>query len=237
MILTLKKHNMKKSILVLIILFLGINNELCAQWNSAGDNYSTGELSIGSQTPNSYSKLIIKGPNTPLGIGSKRDLSFEFAAAGKAQIRAFRGGAWDTYMHFLTTPSTGGTPLTRMSINENGKVGIGTTNPDEKLTVKGKIHAEEVRVDLSVPPDYVFQKYYTGVSILKESYKMLTLEEVEEFTKKNHHLPEVPSAKQIQKEGLNLKQMTALLLQKVEELTLYTIEQEKRIKVLEKNKK
>jgi hypothetical protein len=63
---------------------------------------------------------------------------------------------------------------------------------------------------------------------------MPTLEEVEKFTKKNHHLPEVPSAKQIKKEGLNLKKMTALLLQKVEELTLYIIEQEKRIKILEK---
>jgi hypothetical protein len=114
-----------------------------------------------------------------------------------------------------------------------GNVGIGSTNPDEKLTVKGKIHAEEVRVDLNVPADYVFQKYYTGASLLKEDYKMPTLEEVAAFTKKNHHLPEIPSAAQIQKEGLHLKQMTNLLLQKIEELTLYTIEQEKRINALE----
>jgi|TARA_B110000238_G_C15980951_1_gene375982 hypothetical protein len=115
----------------------------------------------------------------------------------------------------------------------DGKLGIGTQNPDEKLTVKGKIHAEEVRVDLNVPADYVFQKYYTGASLLKETYKMPTLEEVAAFTKKNHHLPEVPSAAQIQKEGLHLKQMTNLLLQKIEELTIYTIEQEKRINALE----
>tara|TARA_B110000240_G_scaffold186984_1_gene224197 strand:- start:49 stop:969 length:921 start_codon:yes stop_codon:yes gene_type:complete len=115
----------------------------------------------------------------------------------------------------------------------SGYVGIGTRNPDEKLTVKGKIHAEEVRVDLNVPADYVFQKYYTGASLLKETYKMPTLEEVAAFTKKNHHLPEVPSAAQIQKEGLHLKQMTNLLLQKIEELTIYTIEQEKRINALE----
>ena len=114
--------------------------------------------------------------------------------------------------------------------NNGANVGIGTSNPDEKLTVKGKVHAEEVKVDLSVPPDYVFQKYYTGTSLLKSSYTMPTLEEVESFTKRNHHLPEVPSAKEIKENGFNLKQMTALLLQKVEELTLYTIEQEKRIK-------
>ena len=115
----------------------------------------------------------------------------------------------------------------------DGKIGVGSRNPDEKLTVKGKIHAEEVRVDLNVPADYVFQKYYTGASLLKDTYKMPTLEEVAAFTKKNHHLPEIPSAAQIQKEGLHLKQMTNLLLQKIEELTIYTIEQEKRINALE----
>ena len=47
----------------------------------------------------------------------------------------------------------------------NGKVGIGTSNPDEKLTVKGKIHAEEVKVDLNVPPDYVFEKFYIHVPV------------------------------------------------------------------------
>jgi len=114
-----------------------------------------------------------------------------------------------------------------------GNVGIGTGNPDEKLTVKGKIHAEEVKVDLSVPPDYVFEKYYTGESLLKSDYQMPTLQEIEAFTKLNHHLPNVPSAEEIQKDGLKLGEMTSILLQKIEELTLYTIEQEKRINALE----
>lgn len=122
----------------------------------------------------------------------------------------------------------------RMTIkNNNGNVGIGTSNPDEKLTVKGKIHAEEVKVDLSVPPDYVFEKFYTGESTLKSDYQMLTLQEIEDFTKLNFHLPNVPSAEEIQKDGLKLSEMTSILLQKIEELTLYTIEQEKRIKLLE----
>lgn len=121
----------------------------------------------------------------------------------------------------------------RIRVNRHGNIGIGSRNPDSKLTVKGKIHCEEVKVDLQVPADYVFEKYYTGTSTLKEDYQMLSLEEVEAFTKKNNHLPEIPSAKEIQKEGLHLKKMTNLLLQKIEELTLYTIEQEKRIKVLE----
>ena len=123
----------------------------------------------------------------------------------------------------------------KITINSLGNVGIGTANPSEKLTVKGKILCGEVKVvmESTIPADYVFQKYYTGTSALKADYVMPSLEEVEAFTKANHHLPEVPSAATIKEEGLQLKEMTTLLLQKVEELTLYTIEQEKRIKSLE----
>lgn len=120
-----------------------------------------------------------------------------------------------------------------MVITSKGFVGIGSFSPDELLTVKGTIHCQEVKVDLNVPADYVFEKYYLGVSELKPDYKMPSLAEIEVFIKENHHLPEMPSAKTIQEDGLQLKEMTNLLLQKVEELTLYTIEQEKRIKALE----
>lgn len=114
-----------------------------------------------------------------------------------------------------------------------GKLGIGTANPDERLTVKGKIHAEEIKVDLAVPADYVFQKYFTGFSSLKPDYVMPSLNEIETFVKQNHHLPNIPSAKEIQQNGLQLGEMNNLLLQKVEELTLYIIEQNKRIEALE----
>ena len=96
-----------------------------------------------------------------------------------------------------------------------------------------KILAEEVQVVAQVPPDYVFQKYYTGHSTLKDDYEMLSIEDVEAYTKANHHLPEIPSAEDLQENGMNVSEMTQLLLQKIEELTLYTIEQEKRIKQLE----
>lgn len=117
--------------------------------------------------------------------------------------------------------------------NSSGNVGIGTSNPDQKLTVKGKIHSEEVIVDLNVAPDFVFEKYFTGQSFLDSDYEMLSLEEIEAFAKENHHLPDVPSAAEFQKNGLKVSEMTSILLQKIEELTLYTIEQEKRIKALE----
>ncbi len=108
----------------------------------------------------------------------------------------------------------------------SGKIGVGTLSPDEALTVKGKIHTEEVKVDLSVPgPDYVFE----------EDYDLKSLEEIEAFIKSNNHLPEVPSAKEMEENGIELGVMNMLLLKKIEELTLYIIEQEKRIQALEKD--
>ena len=118
---------------------------------------------------------------------------------------------------------------------KNGMIGIGTSNPDQKLTVKGKIHTQEVLVDLNgaVAPDYVFEKYYQGQSALNSDYQMLDLKSLEAFLKQNHHLPEIPSAQKLKEDGLELKRMNLLLLQKIEELTLYTIEQQKQLDALQ----
>lgn len=117
---------------------------------------------------------------------------------------------------------------------KNGKIGIGTDRPDELLTVKGKIHTQEVLVDLkgAVAPDYVFETYFEGASELKPEYVFPTLKEVAAFLAANYHLPEVPSAGQLEENGLALKEMNLLLLQKIEELTLYTIEQQQQIDIL-----
>ena len=85
-------------------------------------------------------------------------------------------------------------------------------------TVKcNKVMTEEVIVENITFPDYVFD----------DSYNLRSLEEVEKFIKSNNHLPDIPSAKQVAEEGMNLKEMNNLLLQKVEELTLYLIEMKK----------
>ena len=117
---------------------------------------------------------------------------------------------------------------------KDGKIGIGTKAPDELLTVKGKIHTQEVLVDLNgaVAPDYVFETYYLGKSKLNSNYIFLTLPEIETYIKEHHHLPSVPSAKEIEENGLSLKEMNLLLLEKIEELTLFTIQQQKEIDFL-----
>jgi hypothetical protein len=112
----------------------------------------------------------------------------------------------------------------RLIADANGNVGIGTVSPDEKLTVNGTIHTKEVKVDMSVPgPDYVFEK----------DYDLLSLTELENYIQQNKHLPEVPSAKEMEKDGLNLKEMNLILLKKVEELTLHLLSQEKKIVTLQ----
>lgn len=115
-----------------------------------------------------------------------------------------------------------------------GKIGIGTKTPDELLTVKGTIHTQEVKVDLkgAVAPDYVFEKYFEGESLLNPDYEMLSIQELEQFLAKNKHLPNVPSAEEMKDNGMFLKEMNLLLLQKIEELTLYLIQQQKEIEEL-----
>ncbi|WP_143569823.1 TMF family protein [Tenacibaculum agarivorans] len=107
----------------------------------------------------------------------------------------------------------------------NGNVGIGTQNPDAKLAVNGRIHTKEVKVDLIGWADYVF----------KEEYKLPTLEEVADHIKEKGHLINIPSETEVLKNGIQLGEMNAKLLEKIEELTLYTIAQEKKIKE-QKNK-
>ncbi len=114
----------------------------------------------------------------------------------------------------------------RMVVKGNGNIGIGTTSPDAKLAVKGDIHTQEVKVDLngSVAPDFVFE----------QDYKLLTLQETEKYIRANKHLPEIPSAQEMEENGLELKEMNLKLLQKVEELTLHLIRQNKEIQELKK---
>lgn len=116
--------------------------------------------------------------------------------------------------------------------NATGNVGIGTENPDAKLAVNGTIHSQEVKVDLNFPaPDYVFAN----------DYNLRSLQEVENYVNQNSHLPEIPSAKEFEKNGIQLAEMNMALLKKVEELTLYAIEQDKKtdklLKVIEQQNK
>lgn len=138
-----------------------------------------------------------------------------------------------------STPNSSG--ITRIKFSDHvhksnlvifntGKVTIGTdqydNDPDFLLYVKKGIKAEQVKVEVAAAngwADYVFAK----------DYKLKTLEDVERHIQDKGHLPNIPSANDVEKNGINLGEMDAKLLEKIEELTLYVIEQDKQIKKLQ----
>jgi hypothetical protein len=161
---------------------------------------------------------FVTGHYRPLIYGSTSGGSIP---SGSSSLILQAGGSASSRHIFMRTADE-----TRLFIHYNGNVGIGTLDTDARLTVKGHIHAQEVRVDLqgSVAPDYVFTP----------SYRLLPLSEVKNFISEHSHLPEVPSADKMEQDGINLKEMNLLLLKKVEELTLYLIEQNEKIELQEK---
>ncbi|USL94930.1 hypothetical protein D1J36_006425 [Riemerella anatipestifer] len=115
----------------------------------------------------------------------------------------------------------------------DGNVGIGVLAPTEKLEVAGKVKANTFIATQtgSVFPDYVFQKYYTGTSSLKSDYSFKTLSQVEDFVKTNGHLPGYQSAEAIKKQGyIDLMATQLTNVEKIEELYLHSIEQDKALK-------
>jgi hypothetical protein len=135
--------------------------------------------------------------------------------------------------------STGAYPLqigvnnsVALTLSSSGNVGIGTTSPSEKLSVEGNMSAngfittKKITVTQLGWSDYVFKK----------EYKLRSLESLEAFINQNKHLPEVPTAKEVKAKGISVGDNQALLLKKIEELTLYVIDLQKQLNTF-KNKK
>jgi hypothetical protein len=112
----------------------------------------------------------------------------------------------------------------RMYLTPSGLLGVGTATPDEKLTVAGKIHSQEVKVTATAGADFVFHK----------DYSLPGLTEVEKYVREKQHLPGIAPAKEMVANGIELGEMNIKLLQKIEELTLYLIDQKKEIGDLQK---
>ena len=200
--------------------------------NSAGDTLmrirDDGRMGIG-YNGSSYGRVLNVG-----GTG------INFYTANEA---AFGGAIFPTDTSLILWSNSGANNYLVMQPSW-GNTGVGTYTPNAKfhvngtqliggnneriatgyqLSVAGKIIAEEVRVELrALWPDYVFGK----------NYKLMPLDELEKSIKKNKHLPNIPSAAEVEKEGISLGDMNKRLMEKVEELTLYIIDINKKNMVL-----
>ena len=204
-----------------------------------------GDGNVGVGTTNPTSKLDIQGNVTARGdlytegsIQSNSDVIFQRGSAIK--IQPFTGGSniasqthtiiengWRHNQDYTSIHAAGitGNSNAFIVIKGDGNVGIGTTDPHAKLTVDGPIRSKEVRVTANIDvPDYVFE----------EDYELRTLKATKAYIQQNKHLPEIPSAAEIEKDGMDVGEMNLRLLKKIEELTLYQIELQERIEKLEK---
>ncbi len=187
---------------------------------------------VGIGTTNPTHELTVQGNDPALVI--RDDTSDNSTNAARLELleRAggnYNGGAflwWNGNSNkLLIGTKVNGTNSNVLVINRSGlNVGIGTSNPDNnyRLAVNGKIRAKEIVVETGWA-DFVFEK----------DYKLKTLEEVETFIQNNGHLPDIPSAKEVAENGVKVGEMESKLLQKIEELTLYMIDLEKKVAQME----
>jgi len=193
------------------------------------------------KTQNDYTFLTIQqmglpfNPSMSLAIAkgngdfSNRALSGDVIVKGRVQNRSIIIANEEKFaqndIKFTTTSQTEDWATVKAIIKNNGNVGIGTETPDAKLAVNGDIHSKEVRIDLNNWPDYVFD----------QNYNLPTIAQAEQHIKEKGRLINMPSAETIETKGLELGEITRLQQEKIEELTLYIIELNKRIERLEKS--
>ncbi|MFC4815710.1 hypothetical protein [Flavobacterium sp. GCM10023249] len=204
---------------------------------------NSGNIGIGTESPLG---LLHVGDNTGAGIlfsnrisGVSSQIPGQIAWGDSSMglagdlIVSPRTSIANNSVRFYT--NDGASISERFRIAGNGDIGVGTNAPQAKLDVRGKssfsdnmvvnakIEAKIVKVTATPTADFVFE----------EDYGLPKLEEVEKHIKAKKHLPEIASAKEMEKEGVDVGEFQIKLLQKIEELTLYVIDQNKRIKELE----
>lgn len=237
-----------KKIVLIILVFAKYSVIAIAQTTTPGSTIYTSDANgfVGIKTTTPVSQLHVQGRgsfgDSVTTANATRSLNLVDDSAVMRIIRVHETNApsvelisrktkdgsnvayWDLY----TQPSDasfrirerkgGGEGNNWLKIATNGNVGIGTMNTTEKLSVNGNIRAHKIIISLTGWPDYVFNK----------NYKLRSLNSLEAFINKNNHLPGVPSTYSVEKKGLDVGSAQSILLRKIEELTLYVIELNKK---------
>lgn len=195
-----------------------------------------GKVGVGTSAP--LQDLHVVGGNimiskisTKTRADGSNNGSILFGADVNDKDKNSRRGSWG--IEYVSTDSEGyglnfwkvGGFNYALFLQNNGNIGIGTKSPAYKLDVIGTIRAREILVDLNGVggADFVFDT----------NYRLRPLSEVQSFIAENKHLPEIQSAKDMQQNGVSVNELQFQLLQKIEELTLYIIEQDQQIKDLQ----
>jgi hypothetical protein len=197
---------------------------------------TNGNVGIGTITPdyrlNVSSNIVQSNTNTDLLklTGQNPVMVFSNGTTDFGYIKAWTYQPYAPFTNGLLIGSSPGNPIffstnnysLSMIVADNGNVGIGTANPTYKLSVNDNIHSKEVVVETGWA-DYVFNN----------NYQLKPLQEVEKFIEENKHLSGIPSAEEIEKNGLQLGDTQKKMMEKIEELTLYVIELNKQVKELQ----
>jgi hypothetical protein len=199
--------------------------------NAVSSVYKLLTFSYNSDGASGWTAVLSSNNNGNVGVGGIEIPTERLHVRGRLFSDDVNGGLWLSNLKDGFIGNNGsnfgfwssGKAWNTFNINKtSGNVGIGTAIPDAKLTVAGNMKAREVEVKITAGADFVFEN----------DYQLTDLKEVEKFVKANKHLPGIQSEKDMQENGLNLNEMNIRLLQKVEELTLYVIAQQKQIDTL-----
>ncbi|MBW7675114.1 cell wall anchor protein [Chryseobacterium chendengshani] len=211
--------------------FRKTNNDGSQPWRKAVMETSAGNVRIGlNDTFNSDSSLrVYKTENTSFEVANSNGFlqiarsncnGCYGANVGETVIRNIGTNSQGSSTIIFSIPNDANDGASYIGINDGANGTWAKFFNNATARFNGKIFAKEVEVKANVWADYVFNK----------DYQLLTLDEVEKHINKNGHLPNVPSAKVILEKGINVAEMDAKLLEKIEELTLYSIEQNKQLK-------
>lgn len=220
-----------------------------------GTGTPAGQLDIHGSTNPCFVLSSENNGRTYFGKATTAGAWAQYTVPGDFVIKS-GGGTHNIYLHMNNDNNDGlsvigigdGANGRTFNVFNNGKVTIGTTeySSDARLTVNGKIDCEEAEVKIIASDNISTKKLNLQLNnaadyVFNEDYNLKSLSEIESYINENRHLPGIPSKEEFKENGMDVSEMTNLLLEKIEELTLHMIDLEKenseltkRIEILEK---